>query len=123
MKIANISEQEAAMYCMIERMAELEKENDMKFNDTFKVGFTVGFLDCMEYLADELEAFKKGFKILLKDISKEECPSHRNLKDTKRKSTTETTCIYGDGKHQKECMECWEKSLQENYIEKIESEE
>lgn len=66
MKIANISEEEAAMYCMKERMAELEKENDMKFNDTFKVGFTVGFLDCMEYLADELEGFKKGLEEKLK---------------------------------------------------------
>lgn len=60
---------------------------------------------------------KKGWEVLLKELAKEECPSHRNLKDTKRKSTEETTCIYGDGKHQKECIECWKKSLQENYIE------
>lgn len=69
------------------------------------------------------DSLKKGLEILLKELSKEECPSQRNLKDTKRKNTTEKSCIYGDGKHQKECIECWEKSLQENYIEKIESEE
>ena len=50
---------------------------------------------------------KTGLKILLKDIAKEECPSWRNLKDTKRKTVEDTCCIYGDGEHREECMECW----------------
>lgn len=65
---------------------------------------------------------KTGLEILLKDIAKEECPSWRNLKDIKRKSTEETTCIYGDGEHREECMECWEKALKENYVEGEEKE-
>lgn len=57
----------------------------------------------------------KGLDILLKNLSEQECPSWRELRDLGRENDAEQICIYGDGKHQDKCMECWKKAAQENY--------
>ena len=37
-----------------ERLAKLEKDENMKLSDDFKYGFTIGYIDMIEYAHEEM---------------------------------------------------------------------